>query len=80
MSNRLDKEREQRLQPKRIAWTVQQLKDMGYTIALQTNTEVRFNFKGHQVKFYPYSGWHSGKSITDGRGWENLLKQIMPKP
>lgn len=31
------------------------------------------------VHFYPYSGWHTGKSINDGRGWNNLYNQIKPK-
>ena len=33
-------------------------------------------FDNEKVKFFPYSGWHTGKSIKDGRGIENLLKQL----
>jgi len=31
---------------------------------------------GSTINFFPYSGWHSGKSIEDGRGFKNLLKQL----
>src|SRR5690606_35841086 len=39
-------------------------------------TKIEFIFKGNIVRFFPYSGWHTGKSITDGRGWANLVKQL----
>lgn len=39
-------------------------------------TELRFMFRGHLVKFYPYSGWHTGKSIQDGRGFKHLYDQL----
>jgi hypothetical protein len=33
-------------------------------------------FKNELVKFFPYSGWHTGKSIVDGRGIKKLLAQL----
>jgi hypothetical protein len=39
-------------------------------------TTICFTYDGHQVKFFPYSGWHTGKSIKDGRGIEKLLAQL----
>jgi len=74
--SRLDKDRQLKLEPKRIRETKEVLEELGYKIELQTNTELRFKFKGELIKFHPYSGWHSGKSIVDGRGFANLLKQI----
>ena len=37
---------------------------------------LEFKYKGNTIKFYPYSGWHSGKGIKDGRGFQNLIKQL----
>lgn len=76
MSNRLNQEREQELQPKRMDWAVKDITDMGFTITYQDETRLEFVFKGHVVKFFPYSGWYTGKSIKDGRGLMNLLKQL----
>lgn len=73
---RLDKEREQILQPERIDFAKQKLTEKGFEIHFEVKTELRFNYKGNEIKFYPYSGWFSGKGINDGRGIKNLLKQL----
>lgn len=74
---RLNKERQEKLEPKRVDYSYNALKEIeGVSIIKRTDTEVRFLWKGHMVKFYPYSGWHTGKSITDGRGFKNLIKQL----
>lgn len=78
MSNRLDQEREQTLQPKRMEYACKKIAALGF-VYMADNTKICFTYKGHQVSFYPYSGWHTGKSIKDGRGLENLLKQITTK-
>jgi hypothetical protein len=77
---RLDIERQKKLEPSRLNSTKELIQDMGYTITKETKTELQFKFRGETVHFFPYSGWHSGKSIRDGRGFSKLLKQIMPKP
>ncbi len=77
MSNRLDKERETELQPKRMEYACSKIAELGFKY-IADNTKVCFQYKGHQVTFFPYSGWHTGKSIKDGRGLQNLLKQITP--
>ncbi len=76
MSNRLDQEREKTLQPKRMQWAINEITDRGYEVFNQTDTFLQFVFKGSLVTLYVYSGWHTGKSIKDGRGLENLLRQI----
>jgi len=78
MSNRIDQEREKELQPKRMEYAVKKLNELG--VATQSdNTRIAFQHKGEWVFFFPYSGWHSGKTIKDGRGLEHLLKQIENK-
>lgn len=76
MSNRLDQEREKKLQPKRIQYAIEQIEKLGHKITFIGTTRIDFLFNGNTIQFYPYSGWHTGKGITDGRGIENLLKQI----
>jgi len=76
MSHRLDKEREDALQPKRIKYAVTQIEKLGFNIDDQTDTYIAFLFKGQRVTFFPYSGWFTGKTVKDGRGILNLLNQI----
>ena len=76
MSNRLNQERERVLQPKRIETAVKLLTAIGYSELEVDDTKIKFLHKGEPVTFFPYSGWHSGKSIKDGRGLQNLLNQL----
>lgn len=76
MSNRLNKDREEKLQPKRIEYAIQEFTNRGVVILSKSNVFVTISYKGSPIIFYPYSGWFSGKTIKDGRGIDNLLKQI----
>ena len=76
MSNRLDQEKEERLQPQRIKSCKSVLEKLGFEVKENGETELQFMFKGSLVKFWPYSGWHTGKTIQDGRGFDRLLRQI----
>lgn len=75
MSNRLDQVREKELSTKRMQYAIQALTDY-VSISFKDETKLEFIWKGSKVTLYVYSGWHSGKSITDGRGIDNLLKQL----
>jgi len=48
----------------------------GYPITYLDETRLEFVYKGETIKFYPYSGWHTGKTIKDGRGLQKLLNQL----
>lgn len=76
MSNRLNQDREAELQPKRMEACKKKLQQMGFVVSSDENTKLTFNHKGATIQFWPYSGWHTGKSIKDGRGFSNLLKQL----
>lgn len=76
MSNRLDQEREERLQPKRMETCKAKLEELGFIITQEDHTKLVFNYKGSQVQFWPYSGWHTGKAIIDGRGFSHLINQL----
>lgn len=73
---RLNKKREQDLQPKRLEYCKSVINGLGYSITYEDDTKIKFLHKGHVVTLYPYSGWYSGKSINDGRGIENLFHQL----
>jgi len=76
MSGRLDQDREKKLQPKRMGYARERIEALGYDIFFSDATVLAFVHNGQVVKFFPYSGWHTGKSIKDGRGLEKLLKQL----
>jgi len=76
MSNRLDQEREKELQPKRMEHAAAKLKELGIDVTFKGETTITFVWKGKPVHFFPYSGWHSGASIKDGRGLQKLLSQL----
>ena len=41
--------------------------------------EINIIYKNNIIKFFPRTGWHTGKGIKDGRGIKKLLKQIVTK-
>lgn len=73
---RLDIERQKELEPKRFAYAIEKLQELGLIITDQVKGRIQFEFKGEIVTFYPYSGWFTGKTVKDGRGIELLLKQL----
>ena len=76
MSNRLDQEREKKLQPERMNNAVLKICALGLDIVFKDDTTIRFKYKDNIIEFYPYSGWHQGKGIKAGRGIQNLIKQL----
>lgn len=77
MSNRLNQEREKYLQPLRVQVAKTAIEKLGLIVVHEDNTKIVFWYKGSPIQFYPYSGWHTGKTIKDGRGLQNLLKQLI---
>lgn len=78
---RLDTDKQKELEPKRMEYATQQLHAAGIkSVFAVTDKCLEFDFKGEKIKFFPYSGWATGKTIKDGRGIHNLLKQIKTKP
>jgi hypothetical protein len=64
------------LEKKRLEYAKAKIVGIGHAIEYESENEIRFLFKGKPVSFFPYTGWHTGSTIKDGRGLENLLKQI----
>lgn len=75
----MDQERQRRLEPRRMETTLEALR--GYALftpkAVSHNEIHILNWETHNIiRFWPYSGWHTGKDIEDGRGFEHLVKQL----
>lgn len=73
---RLNIERQNTLEPQRMDYAISKLIELGYSPIRQDGKKLLFLYKGETVTLFPYSGWHTGKSITDGRGIDKLLKQL----
>lgn len=74
---RLNIKRQEELEPKRYDNSKQAIKKIGFeTINIDSN---QFNIitKKGIIHFFPYSGWHTGKCIKDGRGFKNLYNQLL---
>lgn len=74
---RLDQEKQNKEQPRRIRYAITQIENLGVDVLFKSETEIQFLHKEEKVNFFPYSGWHTGRSIVDGRGIDNLLKQLI---
>jgi hypothetical protein len=73
---RLDTDRQEKLEPKRMEYAIKAIQRLGYEITYQDSTKIKFEFNGKPVTLFPFSGWHTGKTIKDGRGINHLLKQL----
>lgn len=74
---RLNQERQKELEPKRMREAINKISELGFEVEIETESELSFEFKGSTIKYFAYSGWHSGKTIKDGRGLKNLLNQLI---
>lgn len=78
MSKRLNQDREKELQPQRMVYAATKIGELGLTIIYEDETTLKFIYKDEEITIWPYSGWFSGKGVKQGRGIENLLKQLHP--
>lgn len=78
MSKRLNQEREKELTPVRRQTAIDTLTELGYEVTKYGSDGLAFEYKGSRILYFPYSGWASGATIEDGRGLQNLLKQLKP--
>lgn len=64
------------LQPSRLEYAKNQIISKGYDVSVIDDNKIEFEFNGNKITHFAYTGWHTGKGIKDGRGINNLLKQI----
>lgn len=60
----------------KVQQTLEQLKKIGFQCSINGRTTIEINHKGSTVLYYPIKEWFSGKSVEDGRGFENLISQL----
>ena len=54
-----------------------EIEKLGFSVALSPDCKsLTFTFKNQTVILFPYTGWHTGMTLKDGRGLKNLLKQL----
>lgn len=73
---RQDIDKQKKLEPQRMSVAKYQIEALGYKVVKLDNKTLSFKYRGSEVKYFPYSGWASGKTIKDGRGLRNLVAQI----
>lgn len=74
---RLNIERQNKLEPKRMAYAHERLTTLtDVDIIETTDKRIVFKFKGEKVTLYPYSGYFNGKSVRAGWGIDYLLDQL----
>ena len=65
----------------RLVYATNRIAELGYVCKwVEQSRCLQFDFKGSLVRFFPYTGWFSGKTVKYGRGLMNLLKQIRDSP
>ena len=64
------------LQKNRLEFAEMMILNLGFDITFKCETRIEFYYKDELIQFYPFKGWATGKSIEDGRGLNNLLKQL----
>lgn len=67
--------RRQAIEPSRFEFATDKLMDIGCTVGLDPNDHKCLIVNGY-IKFWPYTGWYSGKGIGSGRGINNLLRKL----
>jgi len=73
------KDRRNAYKEERMIHAIKRISREGYSVRQINDLELQFLYHGEIVRFYPYAGWATGKSITDGRGIQRLIDQISKK-
>lgn len=65
-----------KIQQDRLEYAEMRILELGYDIFFKNDSQFHFEYMGNTIRVFPYTGWFTGVGVTDGRGLENLLKQI----
>ncbi|MGB0896863.1 MAG: hypothetical protein ACPGRW_06045 [Flavobacteriaceae bacterium] len=63
-------------EPKRFNYALDAFKKLDIEITSINASQINIIHKNEIIRFFPYTGWHSGKSIKDGRGIKKLINQL----
>jgi hypothetical protein len=72
----IDKTKKIALEPHRVEYAISKLTELGFEVNHETDTTITIMFNDSMVKLFPYTGWFTGKTVKDGRGIDNLIKQL----
>lgn len=64
-----------KIEPSRFEYATDKLMESGHTVGLNP-TDNKCLIVNNYIKFWPYTGWYSGKGIGSGRGIHTLLKRL----
>ena len=65
------------LLPERMAHAKKKLGMAGIQFSCPDDLTIMFRHNCETVRFYPFTGWFTGKSVQDGRGLQNLLRPVV---
>lgn len=68
-------EERQKIEPTRFEYAVDKLMEAGHRVGRNPEDDKSI-IVNNGIRFWPYTGWYSGKGIGSGRGIHNLLKNI----
>ena len=60
----------------KIAMYHKALNKVGFKVKRVSGRVISVWYKNERVLIYPIKDWFSGKSVTDGRGLDNLIRQL----
>lgn len=64
-----------KVEPSRFEYATDKLMEAGHRVGLNPEDDKSIIVDGY-IKFWPYTGWYSGKGIGSGRGIKKLLKEL----
>lgn len=76
MGSNISNERRERLEPGRMTNAKNAFRERSIPFVQLDEKTLEFEFGGHVNTYFVYTGWATGKGITDGRGLKKLLKQF----
>ena len=53
-----------------------ELSELGIDVHHSDKSSIKFMYQGAEVTYFAKKQWATGATIQDGRGWDNLIKQL----
>lgn len=66
-------------QKERMEYAINIFEKHKISFKIVNESEINILYKNNNIKFFPRTGWHTGKGIKDGRGIKKLLGQMVTK-
>ena len=66
----------EKINEERMEYAIHELAKKGYDVHFRDKKSIKFMIGSNECTFFPFTGWATGKGIKDGRGINNLLKQL----